>query len=222
MKNQIHLIFCLLCFSALSLNGQISEQEKSMSQGLRNALILELPQTNDDFVDKLWKKYIKDFKGGKAKKNKKEDEVFIEEVTIPNIGGDNPVGLYTRISEIGDDVELTMWIDLGGAFLSSAQHAQDYLEAEKLLMRFGLEVTKEKIKIEIEKEEKELADYEKTLKKLERAHDNHLRDIEEAKEKIKKAEKGIEENKADQENTKKLIDEQKDIVRKVTKKLEDL
>jgi hypothetical protein len=222
MKNQIHLIFCLLWFSPLFLNAQISEQAKSMSQGLQNALILELPQTNDDFVDKLWKKFTKDFKGGKSKKNKKEDEVFTDDITIPNIGNDNPVDLYTRISEIGDDVELTIWIDLGGAYLSSSQHPQDYLEAEKLLMRFGLEVTKEKIKIEIEKEEKELADLEKTLKKLERANDNYHREIEQAKEKIKKAEKDIEENNADQENTNKLIEEQKEIVRKVMKKLEDL
>ncbi|MFK7807101.1 MAG: hypothetical protein AB8F74_04790 [Saprospiraceae bacterium] len=222
MKNQILLTLCALFIGTFSLNAQIAEQSKTMSDGMQNALILELPDTDDKFVDKLWKKYLKDFKGGKSKKNKKADEVFTDDIKIPEIAGSDPIDLYSRTTEIGDDVELTLWIDLGGAYLSSSAHPEEYLEAEKLLMRFGLEVTKEKIKIEIDKEEDTLKKHKKTLKKLKRSNDNYHRDIEQAKEKIKKAEKNIEENEVDQENTQKLIEEQKETVRRVMKKLEDL
>lgn len=222
MKNQLLIIFSVLFFNVFSINGQITEQTKSMSEGVQNALVLNLPDTNDKFIDKLWKKYLKEFKGGKSKKNKKENQIFVDDIKIPAIAGSDPIDLYTRTSEIGDDVELTLWVDLGGAYLSSSDHPEEYLEGEKLLMRFALEVTREKIKIEIESEEDKLKDYEKTLKKLERANDNYHRDIEQAKEKIKKAEANIEENNEDQENTNKLIEDQKEMVRKVMKKLEDL
>jgi hypothetical protein len=193
-----------------------------MSEGIQNALVLDLPDTNDKFINKLWKKYLKGFKGGKSKKNKKENQIFTGNIKIPEIGGSDPINIYTRTTEIGDDVQLTLWVDLGGDFLTSSEHQEEYLEGEKLLMRFGLEVTKEKIKIEIEKEEDKLKKLEKMLKKLKRANDNYHRDIEQAKEKIKKAEKGIEENEADQENTDTLIEEQKEAVKKVMKKLEEL
>ncbi len=222
MKNQLLLIFCTFLIASLSLNAQISEQSKSMSEGIQNALVLELPDTNDKFVNKLWKKYLKGFKGGKSKKNKKENQVYTSNIKIPEIGGSDALDIYTRTTEIGDDVQLSLWVDLGGTFLTSSEHPEEYLEGEKLLMRFGLEVTKEKIKIEIEKEENKLKKLEKTMKKLKRANDNYHRDIEQAKEKIKKAENNIEENEADQENTDKLIEEQKEMVKKVMKKLEDL
>ena len=217
MKNQLLLILCGLMIGSLSLNAQISEQSKTMSQGVQNALILELPDTDDKFIDKLWKKYLKSFKGGKSKKNKKQNEVFTDNIKISSLGNGEPIDLYSRTTELGDDVELTLWVDLGGAYLSSSDHPAEYLEGEKLLMRFALEVTKEKIKIEIGKEEDKLKGLEKTQKKLVRANDNYHRDIEQAKEKIKKAEKNIEENEADQENTKKLIEDQKEVVRKVLK-----
>ncbi len=222
MKNLLLLLFFAFFAQYAPLNAQIAEQEKTMSQGLHNALVLELPDCQDKFVDKLWKKYLKDYKGGKTKKVKKEPELFTDDVQIPAIGGANTVDLYTRIRENGDDVFLSLWVDLGGAYLNSAEHPDRYLEGEKLLMRFALEVTKEKIKIEIKNEEDKLKDFERTLKKLERANDNYHRDIEQAKEKIKKAEDNIEKNVQEQDSTRKQIEDQQEVVRKVIQKLEDL
>jgi len=157
-----------------------------------------------------------------AQISERENQVFTDNIKIPEIGGSDPIDIYTRTTEIGDDVQFSLWVDLGGSFMSSAEHPEEYLEGEKLLMRFALEVTREKIKIEIEKEENKLKKLEKTLKKLKRANDNYHRDIEQAKEKIRKAENNIVDNEADQENTNKLIEDQKEMVKKVMKKLEDL
>jgi len=208
-------------FNVTITNAQISEESKSMNLGVKNALVLELPGTKEKFVEKLWKKYIKDYKS-KAKKVKKADELLADDCEIPSIGGANTVDVYTRASANGDNVYLTMWVDLGGAFLSSAEHPDRYTEAEKFLMRFALEVTKEKIKIEIEDEEDKLKDFEKNMKKLVRANDGYHRDIEQAKEKIKKATANIEQNEIDQEKSQKQIDSQKEAVKKVKKRLEDL
>ncbi len=221
MKRQLLFLLLVFLVNVTLVNAQITEDVKSMNLGVKNALILELPDTKTKFVSKLWKKHVKDYKS-KAKKVKKADELLAKECQIPDIGGSKKVDLYTRFSSNGDNVYMTMWVDLGDSFLSSADNPERYTEAEKFLMRFALEVTKEKIKIEIEKEEDTLKDFEKDLKKLVRANENYHRDIEQAKEKIKKAEANIAQNELDQKDTKVQIDDQTDKVVKVKKRLEDL
>jgi len=221
MKRQLlFLLLVFLCNVAI-VNGQITEDVKSMNLGVKNALILELPDTKKKFVSKLWKKHIKDYKS-KAKKVKKADELLAKECEIPDIGGSKKVDVYTRFNANGENVYMTMWVDLGDNFLSSTENPERYTEGEKFLMRFALEVTKEKIKIEIDKEEDTLKGFEKDLKKLVRANENYHRDIELAKERIKKAESNIAQNEVDQKNTKEQISDQKEKVVKVKKRLEDL
>ena len=56
MKPQ--LLFLLLVFltNVTLLNGQITEDVKSMNLGVKNALILELPDTKKKFVSKTLEK----------------------------------------------------------------------------------------------------------------------------------------------------------------------
>ncbi len=222
MKRMLLTLILALLANVAIINAQITEESKSMNKGVQNALVLELPDTKEKFVSKLWKKHVKKFKS-KAKKVKKEDELLADDCQIPAIGGAKKVDVYTRFANNGDNVFMTMWVDLGDdSYLSSAEHPDRYTEAEKLLMRFALEVTKEKIKIEIDNEEDNLKDFEKDMKKLVRANENYHRDIEQAKERIRKAEANIEKNEADQEATRKKIEAQKNVVVKVKKRLEDL
>ncbi len=201
--------------------AQISEDDRSMSIGINNALILDLPDTDDKFADKLWKKFIKPY-GGKVKKVKKSDEWLSDNAEIVGIGGANTIDIYAEAKEAGNDTELIMWIDLGGAFLSSDDHPDAYVEGEKLLMRYALFVAKEKTKMELEDEEKKLKKLESSLKKLRRDNERYHRDIENAKEKIKKAEANIVDNEVKQEETGQLIDMQKEAVQLVKQKLAEL
>ena len=89
-------------------------------------------------------------------------------------------------------------------------------------MRFALEVTREKIKIEIKEEEGRLKKLSKKLKKLERANSNYHRDIKVAKEKIRKAEGNIEQNEIDQDDTRTAIEAQMELLEAVKKRLSDL
>jgi len=216
MKNIFTIFLFLISLSVLS--GQISEQEKSMSTGIYNSLTLELPDTQRKFAENLWKKYLKQFKG-KTRRNKKAKEYFTENGSISGIGS---VNMYSHLTGSKTSTELTIWIDLGDDYLNSYAHSDQYTEAEKMLMRFALEVTREKIRIELEEEEKRLSKLNKTLKKLERANDNYHRDIRVAEEKIKKAENNIIENEVSQEETRSSIEQQKAAVEAVRKRLSDI
>ena len=212
----------IVVLSALfQVEAQVSEDSRSMSLGIQNALILDLPDTNDKLADKLWKKFVKPY-GGKVKKLRKSDEWFSDNAEIVAIGGSNALDVYAKAQEAGDDTEMILWVDLGGVFLSSSEHPDEFVEGEKLLMRFALFVAKEKTKIELEAEEKKLKQLNSSLKKLKRDNERYHREIEAAKERIKKAEANIDTNVVEQEETTQMIEMQKETVKMVKQKLADL
>jgi len=221
MKNPNLLLFFIGWMFCLNLNAQISEEEKSMSLGVNNAIILEIPDAKEKFVEKLWKKYIKQY-DGKTKRNRKADEYRTENAEIVAISGAKPMNVYCRVNGISDDVELIVWMDMGEEYLSSFTDPEAYTEAEKFLMRFALDVTREKTKIELKDQENKLKKLNKNLKKLERANANFHREIEIAKEKILKAESNIEQNVIDQDETRSAIGLQEEVLEEVRKRLSDL
>lgn len=221
MKKQLFTLN-LLFFAACSfLHAQITETDRSMSQGINTAFMLEIPNADEKVVEKTWKKYAKDFKG-KAKKDKKSDEWFHDDAEIAGIGGSNTLDIYTKINQSGENVTFISWFDLGGAYLNSTDHPDKVPSAEKILMAFGLEVAKEMTILELEEEEKKLKGLNSSLKKLEKDKENYEKEIEQAKERIAKAEANIEQNAKDQDDAKIMIENQQKAIEKVKKKLNDL
>ena len=210
------LIICILSLVFTTTEAQITENAKSMSAGMKNALVLELPGVNDAFVEKLWKKYIKAL-GGKTKKNR--SEWFTDNALLASVGGSNTIDIYMSPEELGPDINMNVWFDLGGAYLNSEEHPNRYVEAEKYLMRFALFMAKEKTQLELESQEKTMGKTESMLKRLERDNERYHRDIEVAKEKIRSSEGNIETNLVEQEETRKLIEAQLAAIEKVRAKL---
>ena len=77
MKKQTLLFFLFSIFTITFSVAQITESEQSMSQGVKNAFVLEIPNTTSKIVEKTWKKFSKDFKG-KPKKDRSSGEFFID------------------------------------------------------------------------------------------------------------------------------------------------
>ncbi len=210
------LLICVFTLALTSIQAQITEDQKSMSAGMNNALVLELPGVDDAFVEKLWKKYIKPL-NAKTKKNR--SEWFTDDASLASVGGSNTIDIYMSAEELGPDINLNVWFDLGGAYLNSDEHPNRYVEAEKYLMRFALFMAKEKTTLELESQEKTLGKTESLLKRLERDNERYHRDIEVAKEKIRLSESNIETNLVEQEETRKLIEAQLTAIEKIRAKL---
>lgn len=211
----------LLLFVSLTAFGQIKERREPMSLGNQNALVLIIPQTDAKLVEKTWQDFTKDELRTKTDWNRKEKEFFTDDVMVRGIST-NTVDLHARTEQQGDDLEFILWINLGGAFLASDTHRDAFQEAEKLLMRFGLAIAKEKTKIDIGDQEKALKDLEKELDKLQKLNDRYHSDIEKAQEAIKAAEQEIVNNEQLQENMRQQIQEQEKLIEEIKKKLKDL
>lgn len=217
------LVFALITLPFLA-TAQIEEQSKSMSLGTHSALVLELPQNDQKLVGKVWEGYMKSFYDTKSKYNRKTGEWVAEQADIVSLGRGDDIDLFTTIEQRGKNVELALWVHLQeeDTYLSADRHPDRVVEAEKLLMRFGLEVARESIKLELKEEEKKLNQMSNHLKKLKNANDRYRKDIEKAQAAIRKAEENITQNKGEQEDMLKQMDVQREVIDLVQKKIRDL
>ncbi len=216
MKNAGLTLFVLMfCYTVTF--AQVSEEERSMSQGMYNALVINIPNADDGETEKLWKKFMKS-KKAKTKKIKRTAEWLSDNAEISGLGV-GEVDVYATFENSGDDVRMVAWFDLGEGYLSSMAYPNEYSAGEEMLNEFELVVYKEGVKDEIKEEENNLKKLESELKKAKKDKDRFERDIEQAKDKIKKAEANIESNLVEQEEINNRIEEQKKMVEKTKEKL---
>lgn len=212
----------LIACASVGAQGQVVERSAEMSKGVRNALVLEIPGVNEDLVSDLWKDYMKDFYREKPKWQRRDKEWLSDDADIAGIGRGNTVDVYAKTEQKDDNAFIYLWIDMGGAFLSAREHGEQYTEAEKLLTRFGLEVARAKVKMELEEQEDRLKDLNRDLERLASDKERYEREIQRAKESIVKAEKDIEDNLKAQEEMAARIKAQEGVIESVQKRLNDL
>ncbi len=210
-------LFIAICFSFSF--AQISQEDRSMTQGVNTALIMSIPNADDKSTEKLWKKYMKS-NGAKTKKIKKSEEYLSDDAKIAGVGGGNTVDVYATFEQSGDNVTMTTWVDLGGAYLNNEDHPEKYSACETFLSEFETHVYKEGVKIEIKSEENNLKKLNSEMKKLKKDNDKYHKIIADSKKKIERAEKDIEENLQEQEDASSRIEVQQEVVEKTKKKLE--
>ena len=200
--------------------GQIEEAKKPMSMGVETAYNIVIPGAKAKDVEKIWKDYIKKYRG-KTKKSRKTGETLTDDATIPELSA-NSIDVYVKTNEVNGEVLFSVWFDVGGGFLSSETHPDKTSSAQKIVLLFAIEVSKHMTQDELKGEQKTLGKLEKELQKLEKQNLKLHEDIEAFKQKIMEAEAAIEQNKLDQENKKIEITNQTEKVGTVKKKLEEL
>jgi hypothetical protein len=193
MKMQLILLFVFLLIESPFSKAQVIEDERSMSQGNQTAYIIDIINTNDKFVENIWKKYLKSF-GGKSKRNRNSGEIIIENAKISAIGKGRNINFYTTFEQVGDDVSLSMWVDLGDEFLSSKNDINQVQGAKDFLADFSKEVKREILRLQVKEEGEFLEKLEVNLKRLERDKLRYEREIDMAEAKILKNKTKIEEN----------------------------
>jgi len=220
MKKVKLLLSTLFLFVFTISNAQVTESERSMTVGVYPALSIVIPDTDDKDVAKWWKDFMKEQKV-RTKKVKKGNEMVSEGFRDIDINGVSDITLYARTDESGSDTEQIVWFNSGDSYVSAADGEQ-YEGCEKLMMRFGLYVTKRKTERELKAEEKELKGFEVGLVKLGKENKTYHKKIEDAQKLIAEMEANIEQNVKDQENKQKEIELQKSAVENVKKRLADL
>ena len=213
--------------SAQNYSIQVSEGSEAVGEsGSNNALSATVYECDMETVEKEWKSTLKDFKNGDVKTGK--HTLFVDNVLIKDMGN-NPVDVYTVYSEKKENksVRMSVAFNLGGAYLSSSAHKEQFEVAKKLIYEFAVKMTKSAVDEHLKTEKKaleKLEDKQKDLEHNKKKMENDIADnkdrIKKAEEDIKKNEENIKKNAKEQEEQKKLIEAQKIITDDVRKKME--
>ncbi|MCE3279486.1 MAG: hypothetical protein K0S44_1677 [Bacteroidetes bacterium] len=196
---------------------KVKESSENIGGGSHSAITVTLNEINPSDAEDAFKSFMKKYDG---KRGSKDGAIFIDNAVIKEMGN-NTVDIYGKALGKKGDPEITFVIayDLGGAFLNSGEHKDQYKIAEKIAKDFAVQATKDAISDKLKAAEKVQSNLEDDQKSLEKQNKNLNDDITDYKAKITKAEQDIAKNKTDQEKKKSEIEAQKKVVADIDKKL---
>ncbi len=215
-----YLSILLMALGFLIANAQVVEKEMRMSEGVQNALMIELEGSDAKRAENLWKDFAKEF--GKIDRNRKVKEFYIENAIVPSIDPEYAVTIFTKFDEYDNQTRAYFWFKMDDRFLNSIDDETQLKGIDAFLSDYGKEVRKEVVKDELKIEEKNLKNLTKDLEKLEKNERNLEKDITKAKETIRKAEEELIKNAQEQKDKRAEIGNQEEVVKMVSKKLNNV
>lgn len=198
-------IFCGFLINGFSQKEfVVKESYEKIAEGKNNSLSVIIYETDPKNVEKEWKTLMKDF-GAKVSSKK---EIFADDAIIKNISPDT-LEIYAIIEPANEyDTKLIVAFSIGGKYLSSVIHNEEYRTAEKLIHDFAVSCAKNEVL-------NQLKDAEKTLSKLKNDSTQLVKEKMDLNKKItgwesdiEKARQGITTNESNQELKKSEIENQ--------------
>jgi hypothetical protein len=219
MRRLLTLVFVLTFGASFAQKIQVNESNENIGGASHNAIIVTIPGATLDEVEKAWKGKMKKM-GGKFSKVK--GEYFADDAKSKKMG-DNSFDVYARAEKDGDDgVKLIVGIDLGGAFMSSSAHGDQFKIMKDDVYDFAVNTVKDIIGNQLKDQEKVLAKLQKEEKDLVKENEKLHKDIEDYKKKILEAEADIEDNDKNQGTKKEEIGVQEKVLKDVEEKLKGI
>lgn len=211
------LFMIMLMMTSVSVFSQkkevtIMEENYNFSCGAKNAITVIIPESQKEVVNKVLLKEIKSW-GGKMKASK--TEITTLQSVDKKLFDAKAFDSYSKIYQSGQDVKVTVAIDLGGAFLSSAMHPDQFNQIKERLYNFAISAGSASIVADAKAEEKALKTMQKDLKSLEKIDGGFKKNIEKAKKEIEKNEKSISDNNV-------LIGQKKEEITKQEAKIKEI
>lgn len=177
--------------------------------GNHESIIMSIPYTNMDDANKALKKELKDWKG---KVDEKDNQFFMDDGELKEMG-ENTFDAYAKLyKDVEEKIYVAIAINLGGAYMTEAEHPDKYRTIKKKLYEFCQNTAREGLSNQIKEAEDVLKDQEKELKDLQKDKEDHEEDIAEKKEEIKELEAEVDKNVENQEAQKKKISNQKNMI----------
>lgn len=219
MTKNIITLTTALCFSIVGFSQKIDvrESNESFSAGSNNALTVTVAAKSKSDVEDAMKSFFKDLDGktSSSKGEYKGDDCKIKAM------GENTFDIYGKVEEIkGEGFKMMIAVDLGGAYMSSSQHSDQFKVMKNKVYDLAVKIQKDGIGADLKTAEKLLEKQEGEQKDLEGDKKDLQGDIEDYKKKITEAEQKIKDNESAQEKKKEEIAAQKKVVEEFKKKME--
>ncbi len=186
MKTILFLAITVCTFASF---GQIKTTEEaiSFSNGTHNAIVVTVPNGTSEGVNDQLKNEIKNW-GGKFSENKGEFSAI--GLSMKKMGEKSFDG-YAKVIENGSVIKVAFTIDLGGAYMTSSDHSQQYKVILEKAKEFAAKAGAAAIDAELKVEEKLLKTMVKEQSDIEKEISKSESSIEKAKQTIAEEEKKI-------------------------------
>lgn len=219
---KFNIILLLLVFTSFSFAQneiKLSEEMQNYNLGSKNCIVVTIPYGNKDIVERQIKSELKDWNG---KYDFKNDEFTVLQGTTKFMGA-KPFDAQVKIVSTQEgNFRVAFATDLGGAYLSSREHGEQYKAMAERIKIFAQEAAQKCVEKDLEINKDNLSDLEKTQRGFEKDKKGLEDDIEDYKRKIAEAEAKIKENIKNQETQKASIKAQTEKVAESEKKLKSL
>jgi hypothetical protein len=210
------LVFFFISVKVFSQSIEVKESNRSMSLGNNSALSVMIYGVSDDDILKGIQKKLKDLDG---KTSSKKDEVFADNCIVKSLGN-NTYDIYaTSVAKNKEDVELNLFVNLGGAFLDS-KNTNEFTYFKTMLYEFAVEETKKPILKAIEEATKLYESQNKDLKNLVERNESLNKEIKDCESTIEKNKSELKDNAKNQEDKKAELSTQQTLIESTKKKLE--
>lgn len=166
---------------------EVKEIVDFMSQGKRPGIQATIPTANATVVMSNWKKFLKTF--GKRHKHR-INEIFSDDMLISSIS-ENTFDMYSSLEPYPGGVFLQVFVDLGGAFLSSKKHTQEQEVLLNILKDFAITESVRAIEKNLKIEEKRLLQLDSERETLKIDEINLMEQLKKYQEAVEKIEAGI-------------------------------
>lgn len=209
----------LLLFSFNMAHAQsiieVNEKTLQYSAGAENALTMLIPEADAKQVEKDWKKELSDWKG---KMDEKKGEYFFDNCQLKELSTDY-FDAYTTVTQEGVGVRVNLWINLGGAFMNSKDHAVQSNFFSSKMHDFGIAAAKEFVQEQLDDANKLMSDYKQKQNDLEKTQSDLKKQIADCEAAIKQANLDIDQNNKDQASNKDLQTNQQKVIDAIQTKL---
>lgn len=112
---------------------EVKESKEKMALGVNNCLRVYIPEAAKEDVERDLLKYMKNYN---VKGDARKSEYFFDNAEIKAFGN-NLVDVYAQVEQKAGGVDLKVFFDLGGAFVSSSAQPDKYKAAEDIVRRFA-------------------------------------------------------------------------------------
>ncbi len=217
---KLSTLFMLLPFTAILAQGiSTSEKTENFSTGSHNAIVVNIPYGTKEIIEDQLKNELKDW-GGKY--NSSKEEQFTIQASSKDMGDKNYDAYAKILTDSDGSMKVAFAIDLGGAYLSSREHNEQFTAMTARIKKFAKKTSEKCIEKELEAENKILSTLEKNQRDLEKDQRDYENSIEDYKKKITEAEDKIKENANMQQAKKSEISTQTTKIGEVEKKKKSL
>jgi len=215
MKKQLAFLFTAIGFGlAAQTDVKITEEQQIFSVGSKNSIVVTIPYVKKEFVDKELKSELKSWKG---KYSFSAGEHVSSQASL-KVMGEKPFDAYARTFLSGDEIKITVAIDLGGSYMTSAEHSAQYNAMVNQLNAFAQRTIAGSYKEDLKAEKKMLVALEKEQKNVQKQNEKLQKSIDDYKKKIFEAESQMSKNAAAESEKKAAVEAQKAKVTRIEKK----